>query len=77
MYQCGPCSLRAIKEGDIDLPYDGTFILAEVNSDIITHKKVENGEWDIVGINRSHVGMVDVTLRVNLALYIRFQKTRV
>ena len=55
-YQCGPCSLRAIKEGDVDAAYDGKFILAEVNSDIFYHKKNEEGRWEVVRTNRSHVG---------------------
>ncbi|XP_075701694.1 protein-glutamine gamma-glutamyltransferase E-like [Rhinoderma darwinii] len=33
---CGPASVRAIKEGDIDLEYDGPFIFSEVNADRIT-----------------------------------------
>jgi len=56
LYQCGPCSLRAIKEGDIDYPYDGKFILAEVNSDMFYHKKDADGEWQVFEINRCHVG---------------------
>ncbi|KAM9308219.1 protein-glutamine gamma-glutamyltransferase 4 [Gastrophryne carolinensis] len=33
IYQCGPCSLKAIKEGLVYLPYDGKFLFAEVNAD--------------------------------------------
>jgi len=28
--QCGPASVRAIKEGEVYLPYDSKFIIAEV-----------------------------------------------
>ncbi|KAJ8290848.1 hypothetical protein GJAV_G00018290 [Gymnothorax javanicus] len=33
VYQCGPCSLRAIKRGDVYLPHDTGFVFAEVNAD--------------------------------------------
>ncbi|XP_071968155.1 protein-glutamine gamma-glutamyltransferase E-like [Engystomops pustulosus] len=33
---CGPASVNAIKEGDIDLEYDCPFIFSEVNADRIT-----------------------------------------
>ncbi|XP_018423459.1 PREDICTED: protein-glutamine gamma-glutamyltransferase 4 [Nanorana parkeri] len=35
IFQCGPCSLKAIKEGVVYLPYDGKFLFAEVNADKI------------------------------------------
>ncbi|KAM4705111.1 protein-glutamine gamma-glutamyltransferase 4 [Rhinophrynus dorsalis] len=35
VFQCGPCSLTAIKNGDVYLPYDGKFVFAEVNADKI------------------------------------------
>ncbi|XP_068090597.1 protein-glutamine gamma-glutamyltransferase 4 [Hyperolius riggenbachi] len=35
IYQCGPCSLNAIKEGNVYMPYDGKFVFAEVNADRI------------------------------------------
>ncbi|KAM4691831.1 protein-glutamine gamma-glutamyltransferase 6-like [Rhinophrynus dorsalis] len=33
MYRCGPTSVHAVKEGDVDLNYDGPFVFAEVNAD--------------------------------------------
>ncbi|NWX08224.1 TGM4 glutamyltransferase, partial [Caloenas nicobarica] len=33
MFQCGPCSVKAVKEGDVYLPFDGKFVYAEVNAD--------------------------------------------
>lgn len=33
IYQCGPASRHAIKEGEVDLDYDSTFVFAEVNAD--------------------------------------------
>lgn len=36
MFQCGPASVTAIREGDIHLAHDGPFVFAEVNADYIT-----------------------------------------
>ncbi|KAJ7332323.1 hypothetical protein JRQ81_014503 [Phrynocephalus forsythii] len=33
IFQCGPASLVAIKEGDVDLDYDCPFVYSEVNAD--------------------------------------------
>ncbi|XP_025913709.1 protein-glutamine gamma-glutamyltransferase E-like [Apteryx rowi] len=33
IYQCGPASRNAVKEGDVDLDYDCPFVFAEVNAD--------------------------------------------
>lgn len=32
-FQCGPCPVKAVKEGDVYLPYDSKFVYAEVNAD--------------------------------------------
>uniref|UniRef100_A0A8D2M9A2 protein-glutamine gamma-glutamyltransferase n=1 Tax=Zonotrichia albicollis TaxID=44394 RepID=A0A8D2M9A2_ZONAL len=36
IYQCGPASTRAIKEGDVDLDFDSPFVFAAVNADCVT-----------------------------------------
>ncbi|NXC52007.1 TGM4 glutamyltransferase, partial [Aleadryas rufinucha] len=33
LFQCGPCPVKAVREGDVYLPYDGKFVYAEVNAD--------------------------------------------
>ncbi|XP_074644522.1 hemocyte protein-glutamine gamma-glutamyltransferase-like [Tubulanus polymorphus] len=56
---CGPASLEAIKQGMLELPYDGPFIFAEVNADRINWLKQSDGTWNknfqknIVGKNIS------------------------
>uniref|UniRef100_A0A182PDD7 Transglutaminase-like domain-containing protein n=1 Tax=Anopheles epiroticus TaxID=199890 RepID=A0A182PDD7_9DIPT len=35
MYKCGPCPVAAVKQGFVHVPYDGEFIYAEVNADVI------------------------------------------
>lgn len=39
MFRCGPCPVKAIKEGELRMKYDAPFIFAEVNADII--------DWEI------------------------------
>ncbi|XP_037377193.1 protein-glutamine gamma-glutamyltransferase E [Talpa occidentalis] len=36
VFQCGPASVNAIREGDVNLEFDGPFVFAEVNADRIT-----------------------------------------
>ncbi|XP_063158109.1 protein-glutamine gamma-glutamyltransferase 4 [Candoia aspera] len=43
IYQCGPCPVKAIKNGEVYLPYDSKFVFAEVNADKIFWR-VNNGE---------------------------------
>lgn len=33
LFRCGPTSIKAIKEGDVQLSYDAPFVFAEVNAD--------------------------------------------
>lgn len=34
-FRCGPCPVKAIKEGNLGVKYDAPFVFAEVNADII------------------------------------------
>ncbi|KAM6135066.1 LOW QUALITY PROTEIN: protein-glutamine gamma-glutamyltransferase 4 [Pterocles gutturalis] len=44
LFQCGPCPLKAVREGDVYLPFDSKFVYAEVNADKVywVVKKVNN-----------------------------------
>lgn len=33
LYRCGPASVQAVKQGDVDMNYDSPFVFAEVNAD--------------------------------------------
>uniref|UniRef100_A0A8C8SA85 Protein-glutamine gamma-glutamyltransferase 4 n=1 Tax=Pelusios castaneus TaxID=367368 RepID=A0A8C8SA85_9SAUR len=33
IYQCGPCPVKAIRSGEVYLPYESKFVFAEVNAD--------------------------------------------
>ncbi|KAL2307678.1 hypothetical protein Nmel_000652, partial [Mimus melanotis] len=45
-FQCGPCPVKAVREGDVYLPYDSKFVYAEVNADRVywVVKKVNGKE---------------------------------
>ena len=45
VYQAGPVSLTALKEGDVCFPHDGPFIFAEVNADCVDWTLDETNEW--------------------------------
>ncbi|XP_068120095.1 protein-glutamine gamma-glutamyltransferase E-like [Hyperolius riggenbachi] len=53
---CGPASVHAIKEGDIDLDYDGPFIYAEVNADRVTWVYYDKDVKEKVYTNTEAVG---------------------
>lgn len=36
LYCCGPASVRAIKEGEVDLNYDTAFVFSMVNADCVS-----------------------------------------
>ncbi|XP_032074303.1 protein-glutamine gamma-glutamyltransferase E-like [Thamnophis elegans] len=61
IFQCGPASLMAVKEGDVDLVYDTPFVFGEVNADRVTwlynprtgEKKLIYSETKSIGQNTS------------------------
>lgn len=36
VFQCGPASVNAVREGDVNLDFDMPFVFAEVNADRVT-----------------------------------------
>ncbi|XP_076469796.1 hemocyte protein-glutamine gamma-glutamyltransferase-like [Babylonia areolata] len=65
VYCCGPCPVRAIKEGEVNMPYDGTFIFAEVNADRVYWLQQEDGSWQNVYAELKTVGRFISTLSKN------------
>ncbi|XP_051043557.1 protein-glutamine gamma-glutamyltransferase 2 isoform X2 [Phodopus roborovskii] len=53
-YCCGPVSVRAIKEGDLNTKYDAPFVFAEVNADVVDWIRQEDGSVH-KSVNRSLV----------------------
>jgi len=64
LYQMGPCSLLAIKEGEIHLNYDTGFVFAEVNADTIYWQQNDDGKFDPVYRSRTTIGEKVVTKAV-------------
>ncbi|NXJ60209.1 TGM4 glutamyltransferase, partial [Rostratula benghalensis] len=58
IFQCGPCPLKAIRDGDVYLPYDSKFVYAEVNADKVywVVKKV-NGKDKYIKISTETQGI--------------------
>lgn len=59
-FQCGPCPLKAVKEGDVYLPYDSKFVYAEVNADKVYWRvKEENGrnKYTKLGVESQSIGV--------------------
>ncbi|XP_072413070.1 protein-glutamine gamma-glutamyltransferase 2-like [Chiloscyllium punctatum] len=56
VYCCGPASVKAIKEGEVDMQYDAPFVFAEVNASCVNWLVFENGEEMKLDSNESHVG---------------------
>lgn len=58
-FQCGPCPVKAVREGDVYLPYDSKFVYAEVNADRVywVVKKVNGKEkYFKVGMETQAIG---------------------
>ncbi|KAK3086729.1 hypothetical protein FSP39_022591 [Pinctada imbricata] len=60
--QCGPMPVAAMKEGDLSYNYDGAFIFAEVNADIVTWVNGRDGQPYLSDIERQRVGR-DISTR--------------
>ncbi|XP_053614959.1 hemocyte protein-glutamine gamma-glutamyltransferase-like [Plodia interpunctella] len=63
MFQCGPASLKAIKQGNIGLGYDVEFMLSSVNADLMrwrTDPDAENG-FALVETDNYQIGRMILT----------------
>ena len=54
----GPASVRAIKEGEVNMPHDVKFALSEVNGDYREIQQNKEGKWEIVYQDRKKVGKI-------------------
>ncbi|KAJ1123938.1 hypothetical protein NDU88_002405 [Pleurodeles waltl] len=61
IYRCGPTSVHAIKEGDVDLDYDTPFMFAAVNADVSIWIVYSDGTKKKVNNNTSKVGNMITT----------------
>ncbi|KAM4032373.1 protein-glutamine gamma-glutamyltransferase E-like isoform 2-T2 [Anomaloglossus baeobatrachus] len=65
LYRLGPCSVNAIKEGDVDLPYDAPFVYAEMNADVIDWVLSSDGTKKKIKSNTRTVGKFTSTKAIN------------
>ncbi|KAK3731531.1 hypothetical protein QZH41_002014 [Actinostola sp. cb2023] len=57
IFCCGPCPVKAIKWGDIHLPYDAGFVFGEVNGDRVYWEVDETtGDMEVIRIEECAVG---------------------
>uniref|UniRef100_A0A8C8S1P3 Protein-glutamine gamma-glutamyltransferase K n=1 Tax=Pelusios castaneus TaxID=367368 RepID=A0A8C8S1P3_9SAUR len=56
IFCCGPCSVEAIKNGQVYLKYDAPFIFAEVNSDKVYWQRQADGTYKIVYVEEKAIG---------------------
>ncbi|KAL1785874.1 erythrocyte membrane band [Sigmodon hispidus] len=56
LFCCGPASVKAIKEGDVHLPYDTPFVYAEVNADEVIWLYEGGQVLEILAHNTSYIG---------------------
>ncbi|XP_074092367.1 protein-glutamine gamma-glutamyltransferase Z [Macrotis lagotis] len=56
IFCCGPASVRAVREGDIQLAYDTPFVFAEVNADEVIWLQNSGQEKEILAHNTRAIG---------------------
>ncbi|KTG42564.1 hypothetical protein cypCar_00013814 [Cyprinus carpio] len=56
VFCCGPCPVRAVKEGEVGLKYDTPFVFSEVNADLIVWIVHPDGERIQVSQNSKVIG---------------------
>ncbi|XP_038662778.1 protein-glutamine gamma-glutamyltransferase 2 isoform X1 [Scyliorhinus canicula] len=61
VYCCGPCPVKAIKEGHVDVKYDAVFIFAEVNADVVYWLVNKDGSKKELGVKQHQVGKQIIT----------------
>ncbi|KAM3960323.1 hemocyte protein-glutamine gamma-glutamyltransferase [Aphomia sociella] len=63
LYQCGPASLEAIKQGVIGVAHDVEFMLASVNADLMRWRVDSDAEtgFTVVDTNNYHIGRMILT----------------
>lgn len=50
--RCGPVPVKAVRDGDVYLPYDAPFVFAEVNGDKVHWLVKEDGSTEFIGIEK-------------------------
>ncbi|XP_003707216.3 hemocyte protein-glutamine gamma-glutamyltransferase-like isoform X1 [Megachile rotundata] len=63
VYQCGPASVEAIRQGAVGYNYDVTFMIASVNADLMRWKEDPESElgYSKIDCNKYHIGRMILT----------------
>ncbi|XP_068777979.1 protein-glutamine gamma-glutamyltransferase K [Struthio camelus] len=56
LFCCGPCSVTAVKNGEVFLKYDTPFVFAEVNSDKVYWQRQAGGGFAVVHVEEGAIG---------------------
>ncbi|XP_051887232.1 protein-glutamine gamma-glutamyltransferase 2a [Pristis pectinata] len=56
IFCCGPASLKAIKNGDVNLNFDTPFVFAEVNADMVSWLVRKDGSRTKIDVNSRLIG---------------------
>ncbi|XP_005095513.2 protein-glutamine gamma-glutamyltransferase K [Aplysia californica] len=56
VFCCGPTAVSAIKQGEVNMPYDAPFVFAEVNADRVYWYSGFDGELSVIAKEKSAVG---------------------
>ncbi|CAG5134109.1 unnamed protein product [Candidula unifasciata] len=56
IYCCGPASVIAVQHGEVNLPYDGPFVFAEVNADTVYWQPNQRGVYECVYMDKKKIG---------------------
>jgi len=56
VFRCGPASVKAVKQGEVYLPYDTNFVFAEVNGDRVFWEVEENGQMKVIRVDKKCIG---------------------
>ncbi|KAG9473945.1 protein-glutamine gamma-glutamyltransferase E-like [Eleutherodactylus coqui] len=65
LYCLGPCPVKAIKEGDVDIDYDAPFLFAEMNADVHDYVSYDDGTVKKISSNTRSVGRLTSTKAIN------------
>ncbi|XP_043845725.1 protein-glutamine gamma-glutamyltransferase 2 [Dromiciops gliroides] len=63
-YCCGPSSVKAIKNGDVNTKYDAPFVFAEVNADVVNWIRKGDGSTEKLYTKTAKVGLMISTKAV-------------
>lgn len=56
VYCCGPCPVKAVREGEVGIKYDAPFVFSEVNADLVYWILHPDGERTRASVNSTTVG---------------------